>query len=90
MAFTIPSSVIIIYSESRGLDMFMSSNFFDENHDASAVQWICRWIMITFLLKMEIMCWISQSPKTYCFLIDSMQHALLLIFFAVKRGYKKK
>ncbi len=84
--FTIPLPVIV-YSESSGLDMFMSSNFYNEAHEEVPYNgYVMDHDHITLengdhVLDLSI-------TKNVLFLFFNAA-ALLLVFFAVKRGYKK-
>ncbi|MEQ9402579.1 MAG: F0F1 ATP synthase subunit A [Cyclobacteriaceae bacterium] len=78
---------VIVYSETRGLDFFSSSNFYNENHEVIPYN---GYVMDHELIALEngasVMDF-SITKNVFFMLLNSA--VLLLIFFAVARGYKK-
>ena len=79
---------IIVYSSERGVDVFMSSNFYDDHHNTVAYN--------GYLLEHEHISFEQGEGKVYDFSITKNVASLLvnalvmvLVFMAVARGYKK-
>jgi len=83
---TIPLPVIV-YSESNGLDVFMSSNFFNEAHEEIPFNgYVMEHDHITLENGDHVLDLSITKNVLFLFLNAT---ALLLVFFAVKRGYRK-
>jgi F-type H+-transporting ATPase subunit a len=83
---TVPLPVIV-YTDSRGLEMFSSANFYDENHEEVPYNgYVMDHDHIT-LENGEHILDISITKNVLFLFINAA--ALLLVFFAVARGYRK-
>lgn len=83
---TIPLPVIV-YSESNGLDIFMSSNFFNEAHgEIPYIGYVMDHDHISLENGDHVLDLSITKNVLFLFLNAT---ALLLVFFAVKRGYRK-
>ena len=79
---------IIVYSSGRGVDIFMSSNFYDDHHNTVPYN--------GYVLEHEHISLEQGEGKIYDFSITKNVASLLvnafvmvLVFMAVSRGYKK-
>ena len=78
---------VIIYSEERGLDIFSSSNFYDDHHEVIPYDgYIMDHEHITLESGAHVLD-LSITKNVFFLLIDAA--LLILIFTAVARGYKK-
>lgn len=78
---------VIIYSSERGLDVFSSANFYDEHHNVIPYNGYVMEHEHISLENGEHVLDISITKNVFFMLIDAA--LLLLLFFAVARGYKK-
>lgn len=79
---------VIVYSSERGLDAFMSSNFYDDDHNLVAYN--------GYKLEHEHIMFENEEGKIWDFSITKNVAALLvnslimvIVFLAVAKGYKK-
>lgn len=79
---------VIIYSSEKGFDVFSSSNFYDENHNVVPYNgYILDHGHIKFEGSGEAVLDLSITKNVLMLFINAA--LLLLVFFAVARGYKK-
>ncbi|MEP0366551.1 MAG: F0F1 ATP synthase subunit A [Cyclobacteriaceae bacterium] len=78
---------VIIYSEEKGLDIFSSSNFYDEHHNVVPYNGYVMEHEHISLASGEHVVDLSITKNVFFLFINSL--ILILVFFAVARGYKK-
>jgi F-type H+-transporting ATPase subunit a len=78
---------VIVYSEEKGLDIFSSSNFYDEDHNVVPYNgYVMEHEHITLADGTHVMDFSITKNVAFLFLNATV---LLLVFFSVARGYKK-
>lgn len=78
---------VILYSEERGLEVFSSANFFDENHQPVSYNgYVMDHDHITLESGVAVLDFSITKNVLFLFINATI---MLLVFFAVRRGYSK-